>query len=854
MTRQTRGKIPGSYRHAQSGRTKIPTDSDDQYMPDEERGAVMFWPEVRSEDGNPRLSWRRNTSQSDVGRKAYPLYIHEKVDPSWFINHLIDQTSEGQTHLFEFNGYPEDSKYSWYRHRGNWSNRLIRGDATRVMASLIERESMKGEVQMIYFDPPYGINFKTMFQVSTDKRIGATPTDGVTKKMFRDTYKDTIHSYLDSIYRVAMYARALLKDSGSFFLQIGSENVHRVSIVLDEVFGSENRISTIPFTPSGATSSTMLPDVTHWILWYAKDKTSTKYMQLYEKLRNRDDIINFRPTYTMVEILKKDGGKIEIEERSLTKAEKRDPSTLPENARILLRERLTSQHESTTGRSEPFTWNDVEFKCPPGEQWRVSHEGLERLETLNRLAAAGNGVLMWKRYSDEIPGRKINNLWHKQMKPTDMHFIVETSESVIERCMLMTTDPGDLVLDPTCGSGTTALVAERWGRRWITIDINPVQITLCRQRIITAVNNWYLTQDSREGRRKEAELAGTEPPAGNDAQGQHYDPSSGFVYERVPYVSAKTLAYDLSPAAVFLVDQPLKKHNMERISSPFTVEGISPHKYVNMQEYDQDQKDQFATVLEAIGIAGIIRPDSRDRWYIDDTNTWPNGRILTHEARLRGAGEKVAIVLLADDNTASVNLINHAAEEVAGYPGVKKLFILAFEFEATAYDRQTENRGRLDIYKIRINNDLALRELTHREDDASFVMLGEPDIDVRQQGNTKWTVEVKGYDTFNPETGSVSSGNADTVSCWMIDTNYDGQSFFARRMHLPGKEDDGQVKKLKKRLVKNINSDHWETMLSLKSVPFETPQSGRIAVRIITKHGDEMTTIHEVPPKTEAGK
>ena len=854
MTRQTRGKTPGSYRHAQSRRTKIPTDSDDKYMPDEEREAVMFRPEARSEDGSPRLSWRRNTSQSDVGRKAYPLYIHEKVDPSWFINHLIDQTSAGQTHLFEFNGYPEDSKYSWYRHKGNWSNRLIRGDATRVMASLIQRESMKGEVQMIYFDPPYGINFDTMFQVSTDKRTGAAPTDSVTKKMFRDTYKDTIHSYLDSIYRVATYARALLKDSGSFFLQIGSENVHRVSIVLDEVFGSENRISTIPFTPSGATSSAMLPDVTHWILWYAKDKTSTKYMQLYEKLRNRDDIINFGSTYTMVEILKKDGDKIETEERTLTRAEKRDPYTLPENARIFLRERLASQHESTTGRSEPFTWNGVEFKCPPDRQWSVSHEGLERLEKLNRLVAVGDGDLRWKRYSDEIPGRKINNLWHKQMKPTDMHFIVETSESVIERCMLMTTDPGDLVLDPTCGSGTTAVVAERWGRRWITIDTNPVQITLCRQRIITAVNDWYLTQDSHEGRRKEAELAGTEPPAGNDAQGQHYDPSSGFVYERVPYVSAKTLAYDLPSTPVFLVDQSSKKRAIKRISSPFTVESISPHKYVNMQEYDQDQKDQFATVLEAIGIAGIIRPDSKVRWYLDDTNTWHDGRMLTHEARLRGTGEKVAIVLLADDNTASVNLINRAAEEAAGYPSVKKLFILAFGFEATAYDRQMENRGRLDIYKIRINNDLALKELTHKKDDASFVMLGEPDIDVHPHGNTKWTVEVKGYDAFNPETGSVSSDSADTVSCWMIDTNYDGQSFFARRIHLTGKNDDGQVKKLKKRLAGGINSEHWETMLSLKSAPFETPQSGRIAIRIITKHGDEMTTIHEVPPKTEAGK
>ena len=433
-----------------------------------------------------------------------------------------------------------------------------------------------------------------------------------------------------------------------------------------------------------------------------------------------------------------------------------------------------------------------------------------------------------------------------------MHFIVETAESVIERCMLMATDPGDLVLDPTCGSGVTAFVAEKWGRRWITIDINPVQISLCRQRIITAINDWYLTQDSHEGRREEARLAGLDLPTGSDARGRQHDPGSGFIYERVPYVSAATLAYGQNPDAVLLVDKPLKKRGMKRISSPFTVESISPHKYVSTQEYSSDQNEVVATILEGIGISGVIMPGTEERWHLEDTSTWPNGMILTHQARIRETGETAAVVLLPDDNTGGVNLINNAAEEASQYPRIKRVFILAFEFEAAAYGRQTEQRGKLNIHKIKINNDLALKELTHKENDSSFVMLGEPDIDVQPHGDSKYTVQIRGYDTFDPMTGDLKHGSADTVDCWMLDTNYDGQSFFARRMHLPDKENDRQVKKFKTKLAGRVNHTHWESMVSLKSMPFEMPKTGRIAVRIITEYGEVMTTIHKIPDGASA--
>ena len=844
MRRRTKTNYDG-YRHESSGRMKIPTESDDRYMPEDERQPIPFCPEARSEDGSPRLSWRRHTKPEDITRMAHPLFGQIKVDPSWFINHLTDSSQrDGQTQLFPFNGFPEGSKYSWYKYSGNWSNRLIHGDSSVVMASLLGKEHMRGKIQMIYYDPPYGIKYDSIHQISTDRREGATHADSTSRRAFRDDYKDGIHSYLDGVHRVVTYSRDLLADSGSLFLQIGNENVHRVALVLDEVFGAENRVEAITFLPTNGSSSKLLPGAASYILWYAKDKERVKYNQLYEKLSTKKDVLEHMSSYAMVEL--DDGSS-----RPPTKEENKDPDKhLPDGAKLFKRVGLFSQHESKTGRSEPFVWNGMKYACPPASQWRVSHEGLQRLADLGRLVAVEGGGLSWKRYEKETPGRKIHNVWCSTMPaPTGArrHFIVETAESVIERCMLMATDPGDLVLDPTCGRGTTAYVAEKWGRRWITIDVNPVQIALCRQGMITAINDWYLTLDSHEGRLKEAELARIEPPATKrDPQDKSYDPASGFVYERTPSVSAKTLAYGEKEPDILLVDQPVKKLGMKRISSPFTVESHARHKYIGTREPDLVRDGISSEVLVAANVAGVIMPGSEERWHLDNAEPWPNGAVLTHTARVRETGERVAVVLLADDEIAAINLINKAAEDAADN-SFNRLLVLAFEFEPPAYDSKSETRGRLAIHKVKINNDLTIKELKHKEGDATLVMVGEPDIDVRRHGETEWVVEINGYVTFNPRASGVEQGSADAVDCWMLDTNYDGQSFFARRIHLPGKGKDSHVTGLKKDLSKSVNPEHWDSMLSLKSAPFESPPNGRIAVCIVTKQGETMTTIHDIP-------
>ena len=524
------GKPLGSYTHASDKRANLPTDQTKRYMSDEQLKAVPYSPETRAAEG-PRLSWRRGAQLDDLRTKAGPLFIHEKVSPSAFAQQLM---GEPAPRLFsEFNGLPPDAAWSCYTHKGNWSNRIIKGHSEDVMASFAGKEGLAGQVQMIYWDPPYGIKFDATYQPSTKRRVGGKPAEASAARAFRDSYRDGIHSYLDAVYRTAVHGRALLAESGSFFLQISSANVHRCALVLDEVFGPENRVAMIAFAKSGSSSASHMAEICDYLLWYAQDIGRLKSRTVYEPLTRAEKIARMQ-TYAMVQLA--DGTR-----RKLTAPECADPDgELPVGAQVYQRVPLDSPQESKSGRSEPFVWNGTEYPCPPGRHWAVSAEGMARLAALGRLdAASSDSRLRWVRFESEMAGVAINNLWRTKMSATDMHYVVETAEVVIERCILMATDPGDLVLDPTCGSGTTAFVAEKWGRRWITIDASAIPVALCRQRILSGVYDWYLTRDDAEGWQAEAELSGSEDAAGpRPSVTSDHDPASGFVYERVPYVSA----------------------------------------------------------------------------------------------------------------------------------------------------------------------------------------------------------------------------------------------------------------------------------------------------------------------------
>ena len=503
---------------------------------------------------DPQLQWAGKAEHTSFDVQTVSLHVHERIDPRAIIEAARARNGNGQpqTPLFET---PEENPplrhaIEFYKHSHNWTNRMIAGDNLLVMNSLIEKEGMAGKVQTIYIDPPYGIRYGSNFQPFVNKRDVKDGADADLTaepeqvRAFRDTWELGIHSYLTYLRDRLLLAREMLTDSGSVFVQIGDENVHRIGTMMDEVFGDQNRVATISFATTSGSSATHLPEVADYLLWYAKDKNQVKYHQLYEPM-TRAEIIEYVNWAAMIEL--PDGSS-----RQPTDEERFDPDAhLPKGSRIYQRASLDSQGVSTTGRSEPYEYDGRVFRCGANRQWSISKEGIDRLAELGRLdALEGRDTLRWKKYEDEVPGRRINNVWPAQMYPSSKRYVVETSTKAVQRCILMTTDPGDLVLDPTCGSGTTAYVAEQWGRRWITCDTSRVALALARQRLMTAVYDYY-------------ELVNPDRGVG-----------SGFRYKTVPYVSPSVLAGYAEDRPIALYDQPRVDRTKIRVSGPFTVEAV----------------------------------------------------------------------------------------------------------------------------------------------------------------------------------------------------------------------------------------------------------------------------------------
>ena len=530
-------------------RTNIPTAEYQSVMKQEEQAPVRVSYEKRNPDLDPQLIWRGKYDGDDtLTVQAPPLYIQEKVHPKALIEDLLKESKAGQQPLqtqfslfSDFNGIPEGAdKTDFYQHDQNWTNRMILGDSLQVMASLSEREGLRGKVQCIYLDPPYGIKFNSNFQWSTTSRdVKDGKLDNMTRepeqvKAFRDTWKDGIHSYLSYLRDRFIIARDLLTDSGSIFVQIGDENVHRVRAVMDEVFGEKNCCGQISFRTTGGQSNSLLASSFDILLWYAKVKNIVKYNTLY---LNKCQGAGGSGQYILLER----EGDI-TEPIPMTSEQKNGECQLPEGYKILAHDTLYSSGAPSDLQEQKFIFKGIELKCPNNNHWKPGGKGpgMSRLQKANRLLLLGN-TLRYKRYLLDFPVVDMENLWTDTGRSgfaDKKHYIVETTTRVIQRCLLMTTDPGDLVLDPTCGSGTTAYVAEQWGRRWITIDTSRVALALARARIMGARYPYYLMADSKEGQAKEAELndrpTSTSPTFNNI--------NLGFVYERVPHITLKSIA------------------------------------------------------------------------------------------------------------------------------------------------------------------------------------------------------------------------------------------------------------------------------------------------------------------------
>lgn len=934
MAKKTTSKTIETLKHGEDKRKNIPTaEYQSVLQKEQESPRQVRYP--RNTDLDPQLMWRGKDEQdwSDLVTYAPPLYIQEKVHPKVLIDDLLRQTKEAkaqesgaQTDLFaDFNGIPEGSdKTEFYQHDQNWSNRMILGDSLQVMASLAEREGLRGKVQCIYFDPPYGIKFNSNFQWSTTSRdvkdgnAGHITREPEQVKAFRDTWRDGIHSYLTYLRDRLTVARDLLTESGSIFVQISDENIHRVRALLDEIFGDGNFAGLISFSKTTGQSGGAISSVSDYLLWYSKRLENLKTRRVTVR---KPAIDNPKERYVCVET--ESGDIIDLSVKQKTGEEAR-PS-----GRILKLTDTSSQTGSDTSRV-PYVFQGSSHVPSGTRGWSTNKLGLERTNRAGYLFSVGKSLL-WKSYREDDRPSTINNSW-LDLRPSgfggEKVYVVETQSSVVERCLLMATDPGDLVLDPTCGSGTTAYVAEQWGRRWITIDTSRVALALARARIMGARYPFYLLADSREGQAKEGEVTRTAP----STQPVHGNIRHGFVYERVPHITLKSIANNAEidviwekwqavleplraqlnealgihwqeweipreadakwPEAAtklhtdwwqariarqkeidasitakaefeYLYDKPYEDKKTVRVAGPFTVESLSPHRMLGVDENDalidsaQEEAAGYGAkqtfpqmILENLKVAGVQQAHKEDRITFIALTPWP-GEFVCGEGRyLEGETEKRAGIFIGPEFGTVQRADLVAAAREAADAGFDVLIACAFNYEA--HTTEFNKLGRIPVLKARMNADLHMSEDLKNTGKANlFVIFGEPDITIlteedppsARSGVARGTLRVKvnGVDVFKPQTGEVISNNADGIACWFIDTDYNEESFFVRHAYFLGANDPYGA--LKTTLKAEINEEAWASLHSDVSRPFEKPKGGRIAVKVINHLGDEVMKV-----------
>ncbi len=922
--KQINGKTVETIKHDEDKRKNIPTAEYQSVLQKNQQDPVRVAYERRNRDLDPQLVWRGKDEKdwSDLVVQAPPLYIQEKIDPKVLIDDLLRETREREHEAGErmpdlfadFNGIPKGvDKTEFYQHDQNWSNRMILGDSLQVMASLAEREGLRGRVQCIYIDPPYGIKFNSNFQWSTTSRdVKDGKADHITRepeqvRAFRDTWRDGIHSYLTYLRDRLTVARDLLADSGSIFVQIGDENVHRVRAVMDEVFGDENFISQILYRRGGFQTSGALANTFDFILWFAKRKPALKSRSVYISTSVVDWFF---------------GQQRWIEDVRGEQSLYQDGSTIPDGAKLHSHRAAQS---ASSGESSifPLELKGVRYTPASGRGWSTSKVGFSRLIYANRLMGLGK-ALRFKPYYEDFPFKVLTNGWMDTVTSgfgDTKIYVVQTANDIVRRCMLMTTDPGDLVLDPTCGSGTTAYVAEQWGRRWITIDTSRVALALARVRIMGARYPFYLLADSREGQLKEAEVTGIAP----SSQPVHGNIRHGFVYERVPHITLKSIANnaeidviwdkwqakleplletlnaalkknwqeweipreaeDKWPDAAkkmhtewwqariarqkeidksiadkaefeYLYDKPYDDKKKVRVAGPFTVESLSPHRVLGVDEDDElidnlaesklkyeGKKDFAQMILENLKIAGVQQAHKEDRITFTALTPWPGDLVCADGHYLEGISEKRAAIFIGPEFGTVQRADLVAAAKEAGDADFDVLIACAFNYEAHA--TEFSKLGRIPVLKARMNADLHMAEdLKNTGKGNLFVIFGEPDITLLTEKDDKLRVKVNGVDVFHPQTGEVRSGNADGIACWFIDTDYNEESFFVRHAYFLGANDPYSA--LKTTLKAEINEEAWSTLHSDTSRPFPKPKSGRIAVKVINHLGDEVMKVFKV--------
>ena len=812
---------------------------------------------------DPELFWKNKYGPDDQEDQLRPdirsLYRHEHVSPELLLNRLrrpieLDPANdESQGDFLEdlfgptFQSHDElDKPSDYYKHGEKWTNRLIQGDSLTVMTSLVERESMTGQVQCVFFDPPYGIKYNSNWQMKINSR---DITDGKDEhltaepeqiKAYRDTWEHGIHSYLTYLRDRLLVAKELLTPSGSCFVQISDENVHLVRCLMDEVFGSENFVSLISFKTTSGFESNTLPRVGDYLVWYAKNRETVKYNRLYEKQEisigagNAKWVVSEDGTY-----------------RGVSANEKAGVDPLPVKAKLYNPDNIVSQ--GSTNEPQPFEYLGKTYYPPSNSHWKAKYpEGMKRLAELGRIHIAKNSI-RYRRFADDFPYQVIGNLWTDTATGNfteEKAYVVQTATKVIQRCILMTTDPGDLVLDPTCGSGTSAYVAEQWGRRWITIDTSRIALNLARTRLTTAVYPWYRLYDEDQ---KDIRL--------------------GFQYVTVPHITLKGLANDEPAQAETLYDQPIEDKTRMRVSGPFTVETLQADTVSSAAELEQTetaapkgQPSFFDRVFAHLTSNGLRTGIKQEQAILSRIEALPGPALHAagYFATPEGGERKVYLHIGPQFAAVSKQAVNQAVIAARRHNDADWLVILGFSFDSDLVGSQESSKqlGKMRVDMARMHDDLLQEGLTKKNDKkaASFVILGEPDIDLLRSDDTKSVqVRINGLDIYDPMADQLKPRSRADIAYWTVDDEYDeSRGYVTRQLFFCGGDKkefskwerklSDQVKiqqrqKIAAQLRLVLDEEAFDRLYGFESHPIPATPGRRLAVRIISQFGEECTRV-----------
>jgi adenine-specific DNA-methyltransferase len=810
---------------------------------------------------DPQLVWAGKKEHSSFEVPAVSLHVHERIDPCTIIKAVRKRNGDGLPIQPSFFERPEERRplreeIDFYKHPHGWSNRLIAGDSLLVMNSLLEKEGMAGQAQMVYIDPPYGIKYGSNFQPFVNRRdVRDGRDEDLTQepemvRAFRDTWELGIHSYLTYLRDRLLLAHDLLHSSGSCFVQISEDNLHHVRELLDEVFGSDNFVRLIHYTTAGGFTSATLSRAGDFLLWYAKDIKQLKYRQLFQT--KRSPIGQNDSKYDQIEL--SNGIR-----RAITLEEKAGEHSLPDESRIFRYDTLVSAgfRENTTVEYE---FEGKKYYPGRANNWKASvPEGMDRLAYARRIAATSKGKLVYVRYFNDFPAVALTSMWSDiggtvQSRSDPKIYVVQTGTSVVERCVLMTTDPGDLVIDPTCGSGTSAYVAEEWGRRWITCDTSRVALTLAKQRLISAVFDYYVLAHPEEGI------------------------GSGFSYRSIPHIQLRSIVHNPEiregmpreqiDALIAkyadqetLYDEPNVDNTRARVSGPFTMEAVPAPTVRSLEEIEGGERQPADLSIARRG-ATLRHSEWRDELLktgirgkggqtIDFSRIEPlaGTRWLHADAETRGVKPERVVISFGPEHSLleqrQVELAWEEARTLTPKPSI--IVFAAFEFDPEAakdIDELTKEKTGMTFLTAQMNSDLLTEDLKKkRASNQSFWLVGQPDVTLRKikRGEQEglWEVEVHGFDYYNTTTGTVESGGADQIALWMLDTDYDGRSLLPRQAFFPMASENEGWAKLARNLKAEIDEELIEAYRGTTSLPFELGKHNRIAVKIVDARGIE---------------